>query len=118
MFLSCDCFKFTISSNYQNILIQSSTNTLSNLHFSKCGIHDPSWAEVHHFTKFLDIQLNSCENSTFFDESLVGDIMSGLKSFVVKFMIRMSQVQLFSVYVMNVIIIICLKFKIQSISDL
>ncbi len=28
----------------------------------------------------------------FCDENLVGDIMSGLKGFVVKFMIRMSQV--------------------------
>ncbi len=28
----------------------------------------------------------------FCDETLVGDVMSGLKGFVVKFMIRMSQV--------------------------
>ncbi len=60
--------------------------------YSKCGIRDPSWAEFHYFTKFLDIQLNSCENSVFCDEALVGDVMSGLKGFVVKFMIRMSQV--------------------------
>ncbi len=60
-------------------------------------MRDPSWAEIHHFTKFLDIQLNSCENSVFCDETLVGDVMSGLKGFVVKFMIRMSQVQL-SIY--------------------
>ncbi len=30
----------------------------------------------------------------FCDETLVGDVMSGLKGFAVKFMIRMSQVQL------------------------
>ncbi len=60
--------------------------------YSKCGILDPSWTEFHHFTKFLNIQLNSCEKSVFCDETLVGDVMSGLKGFVVKFMIRMSQV--------------------------
>ncbi len=63
--------------------------------YSKCGVRDPSWAEISHFSKFLDIQLNSCENSMFCDETLVGDVMSGLKGFVVKFMIRMSQVKLF-----------------------
>ena len=31
----------------------------------------------------------------FCDENLVGDVMSGLKGFVVKFMIRMSQVFVF-----------------------
>ena len=64
-----------------------------NIH-SKCGIRDPSWSEIHHFTKFLNIQLKACELSVFCDERLVGDVMSGLKSFVVKFMIRMSQVSL------------------------
>ena len=59
---------------------------------SNCGIKDPSWAEIHHFTKFLDIQLNSCEQSVFCNEVLVEGILSGLKGFVVKFMIRMSQV--------------------------
>ena len=60
---------------------------------SKCGIWDPSWSEIHHFTKFLNIQLNACELSVFCDETFVGDVMSGLKGFVVKFMIRMSQVR-------------------------
>ena len=63
--------------------------------YSKCGIRDPSWAEIHYFVKFLDIQLNLCENSVFCNEALVGDVMSGLKGFVVKFMIRMSQVRYF-----------------------
>ena len=53
---------------------------------------DPSWVELNHFLRFLDIQLGSCEESTFCDEGLVGDVMSGLKTFVVKFMIRMSKV--------------------------
>lgn len=55
---------------------------------------DPSWSEIHHFTKFLDLQLNSCENSVFCNEELVGDVMSGLKGFVVKFMIEMSRVRI------------------------
>ena len=59
--------------------------------YSNCGIRDPSWCEIRHFIKFLDIQLQACEASVFCDEMLVGDIMSGLKSFVVKFMIRMSR---------------------------
>ena len=62
----------------------------SHLH-SNCGVSDPSWSEIRHFIKFLDIQLQSCEASVFCDEMLIGDIMSGLKSFVVRFMILMSR---------------------------
>ena len=54
----------------------------------KCDIKDPTWSEVHHFNKFLDTQLISCEKSAF----CAAGIMPGLKSFAVKFMIRMSQV--------------------------
>ena len=61
---------------------------------SSCGIRDPSWAEVRHFVKFLDIQLQSCEASVFCNRKFVGDVMAGLKGFVVRFMIRMSQVRL------------------------
>ena len=53
---------------------------------------DPSWSEIRHFIKFLDLQLQSCERSYFTNEDFVGDILSGFKSFVVKFMIRMSRV--------------------------
>ena len=53
---------------------------------------DPSWAEIKHFVSFLDLQLQSCERSCFCNEEFVGDVMAGLKSFVVKFMIRMSRV--------------------------
>ena len=48
--------------------------------------------ELNHFLKFLNIQLNACEQSIFCNEDIVGDVMSGLKTFVVKFMIRMSKV--------------------------
>ena len=60
--------------------------------FSECGVKDPSWVELNHFLKFLDIQLSSCEKSLFCNEDIVCDVMSGLKTFVVKFMIRMSKV--------------------------
>ena len=48
--------------------------------------------ELNHFLKFLNIQLETCEQSIFCNEDIVGDVMSGLKTFVVKFMIRMSKV--------------------------
>ena len=63
------------------------------MHLSRnCGVQDPAWSEIHHFAKFLNLQLEACEKSVFCDETLVGDIMSGLKGFVVKFMISMSRV--------------------------
>ena len=62
---------------------------------SCCGVKEPSWSEIRHFVKFLDLQLQSCEKSVFTDPKFVGDIMAGLKEFVVKFMIRMSRVSNF-----------------------
>ncbi len=53
---------------------------------------DPSWSEIRHFVKFLDLQLKSCEESVFTDRNFIGDVMAGLKGFVVKFMICMSRV--------------------------
>ncbi len=64
--------------------------------FSHCGVDNPSWSEIRHFVKFLDLQLQSCEQSVFTDPTLVGDVMAGLKGFVVKFMIRMSRVSTFN----------------------
>uniref|UniRef100_A0A1X7SD92 RN213 ligase n=1 Tax=Amphimedon queenslandica TaxID=400682 RepID=A0A1X7SD92_AMPQE len=57
----------------------------------QCGVKDPSWSELKHFVEFLNTQLRLCENSIFCNEDIVGDVMSGLKTFVVKFMIRMSK---------------------------
>ena len=54
-----------------------------------CGVSDPSWSELTHFVQFLDLQLRSSEMSVFFQQ---GDVLAGLKSFVVKFMVRMSMV--------------------------
>ena len=56
-----------------------------------CGVVDPSWSEIKHFVEFLNIQLQSCEESVYCDEALVGDILAGLKAFTVRFMIRMSK---------------------------
>ena len=53
---------------------------------------DPSWAEIRHFVRFLDLQLRSCENSYFTNEEFVGDVLAGFKSFVVNFMTQMSRV--------------------------
>ncbi|XP_019853235.1 PREDICTED: E3 ubiquitin-protein ligase RNF213-like [Amphimedon queenslandica] len=61
------------------------------LYLQYCGVKDPSWSELKHFVEFLNIQLKACENSVFCNEHYVGDVMSGLKTFVVKFMIRMSK---------------------------
>ena len=55
---------------------------------------DPSWAEICYFVTFLDLQLQSCEESDFTNSALVGDILAGLKGFVVKFMIQMSRVSI------------------------
>ena len=66
--------------------------------FRCCGVKDPSWAEIRHFVKFLDLQLLSCEKSYFTNEDFVGDVLTGFKSFVVKFMIRMSRVGLCLIY--------------------
>ena len=61
-------------------------------------MRDPSWSEIRHFVKFLDLQLESCEESVFTDHTFVGDVMAGLKEFVVKFMIRMSRVSILIAY--------------------
>lgn len=59
-----------------------------------CGVRNPSWAELHNFIKFLNIQLYDCEESVYCNEAIpvVHDVLQGFKQFVVKFMIRMSRV--------------------------
>ena len=44
-----------------------------------------------YFVTFLDLQLQSCENSDFTNYEHVGDF-EGFKGFVVKFMMKMSKV--------------------------
>ena len=59
---------------------------------SQCGVKHPSWSELRHFVQFLDLQLHSCEVSVFCKDDFIRDVMAGLKTFVVKFMVRMSKV--------------------------
>ena len=60
--------------------------------YSQCGVRDPSWSELRHFVQFLDLQLCSGEASVFCKDDFIKDVMAGLKTFVVKFMVRMSKV--------------------------
>ncbi|KAL7825428.1 hypothetical protein AOLI_G00326350 [Acnodon oligacanthus] len=57
------------------------------LHY--CKINNPSWAELCHFTQFLNVQLKKCEESIFCSDMLHDDL-TGFRDFVVKFMITMS----------------------------
>ena len=59
-----------------------------------CGIRDPSWAELHHFVNFLNSQLRDAEESIFCITELVGDLLQGFRTFVVRFLIQMSRVRL------------------------
>ncbi len=52
-------------------------------------MQNPSWSEIRHFVKFLNIQLDSCEKSVYLTKTV-----PKLKTFVVKFLIRMSTVRL------------------------
>lgn len=58
---------------------------------SNYGLKDPSWAELKHFTWFLNLQLKDCENSLFCDPDFLADNLSGFKGFIVKFMIHMAR---------------------------
>ena len=56
---------------------------------------DPSWVELYRFTSFLDRQLKACEQSIYCKDEFVGDArlgVFGFKSFVIRFMIKMSVV--------------------------
>ncbi|XP_073773817.1 E3 ubiquitin-protein ligase rnf213-beta isoform X3 [Danio rerio] len=58
---------------------------------SNYGLKDPSWAELKHFTWFLNLQLKDCEKSLFCDSDFCGETLSGFKDFIVKFMIHMAR---------------------------
>ena len=57
----------------------------------RCCIAHPSWAELAQFVRFLYVQLNDCQNSIYCNQEFFGK-GTDFKTFVVKFMIRMSQV--------------------------
>ena len=56
--------------------------------FSRCGVVDPSWMELKHFLNFLNTQFKDCEKSIFCNVAE----LPGFKAFVVKFMLKMSEV--------------------------
>lgn len=56
-----------------------------------CGVSDPSWAELRNFVWFLNLQLRDCETSVFCDAAVIGDLLTGFKTFVVDFMILMAK---------------------------
>ena len=83
--------------NLHRIINVCFTVFVSSNRFFSLESRDPSWVELYRFTSFLDTQLKASEHSIYCDESIVGDASQGVygfKSFVVKFMIRMSVVSL------------------------
>ena len=58
-----------------------------------CSLEDPTWYELWQFSSFLNCQLEDCEQSIYCNTGRFGEEcrLVGFKSFVVKFMIRMSQ---------------------------
>ena len=59
---------------------------------SYCGMKDPSWTELRNFVCFLDKQLESYEQSVLSSETVFGDNLADIRSFVFRFMIEMSTV--------------------------
>lgn len=52
---------------------------------------DPSWAQLHDFCSFLNVQLMNCEKSVYCSSEFFKEVLQGFKLFVVKFMIQMAQ---------------------------
>ena len=91
---------------YLNAIAMNQKQNLTNIHYSdtrKLNVKvclelllkhlentSPSWSEIIHFASFLNTQLIDCENSTFCNEAINGDVLPGFKNFVVQFMIQMS----------------------------
>ena len=92
---------------YRIILFKNLLHHTCTISLSECGVKDPSWAELNHFVQFLNIQLSLCEESVFCNESIVGDVMSGLKTFVVKFMVRMSKVVILLLVLLHTVKLAC-----------
>ena len=59
--------------------------------YSRCSMLHPSWAELAQFVRFLYVQLNDCQSSIYCNQEFFGKD-TDFKTFVVEFMIRMSQV--------------------------
>ena len=63
--------------------------------FSDCGVRmdNPSWMELKHFLNFLNAQFKDCESSIFCNSPCVTRDLPGFKTFVAKFMLKMSKVR-------------------------
>ena len=72
--------------------IRNALNCLETL-LEYCCIKDPTWSELSRFSKFLNTQLNDCENSIFCKVEVTGHdfYLTDFKKFVVRFMLRMAQ---------------------------
>ncbi|KAK9965830.1 hypothetical protein ABG768_004896 [Culter alburnus] len=77
--------------NYQAHSVEGDPADCLHHLLSNYGLKDPSWAELKHFTWFLNLQLKDCENSLFCDPDFLADNLSGFKNFIVKFMIHMAR---------------------------
>ncbi|XP_073722611.1 E3 ubiquitin-protein ligase rnf213-beta [Misgurnus anguillicaudatus] len=77
--------------NYQACSVEGDPVDCLHHLLSNCGLSDPSWAELKHFTWFLNLQLKDCEDSMFCDADFLADHLSGFKDFLVKFMIYMAR---------------------------
>jgi len=63
----------------------------SELFCRNCGLEDPTWSELRHYTHFLSSQLTKVLASPFCGP-LFAQELPGFKSFVVKFMLTMAKV--------------------------
>ena len=61
------------------------------LFFRFCPVANPTWAELHYFSSFLDQQLVSTEKSIFCNAALMDADLPGFKSFMVRFLVRMAK---------------------------
>ena len=103
---------------YRIILYEKLLHHACTISLRECGVKDPSWAELNHFVQFLNIQLTLCEESVFCNENIVGDVMSGLKTFVVKFMVRMSKVVILLLMLLCIVRLSCLILQDFATSSL
>ncbi len=56
-----------------------------------CPMQNPSWAEVNHFTSFLNFQLETTEKSIFCNAEVMSEDLPGMKTFMVRFLVQMSR---------------------------
>ncbi|KAH3728508.1 hypothetical protein DPMN_054465, partial [Dreissena polymorpha] len=56
----------------------------------RCGVHNPSWSELHHFVWFLNTQLVDFEHNSFVSTAAAEDL-PGFATFVLRFLMQMSK---------------------------